>query len=293
MIGKNFAQKLKNLFGFYQLPSEKFFEELTEALIEGDISAKIALEIEDTLKKTCKEKKISQLEDVNLELKNILLSFIKTLELTPEKNAVNVYLVLGVNGVGKTTTIAKMAKLYKDRYDMPIVIAAADTFRAAAIEQLQYHGASLDVRVVAHKSGADPAAVVFDAIEATKAKGTGVVLIDTAGRLHNKENLVRELQKIDRIASSKVDSKYYKKVLILDSTTGQNSIRQAETFNESIKIDSVVLTKYDSTAKGGGAISISRDLGLPISFICTGEKYNDISDFVADSYVDAFIGEAK
>ena len=293
MIVKSFAQSLKKLFGFYQLPSDEFFEELVEALIEGDISAKIALEIEDALKKACKEKKISRLEDVNLELKNILLSFIKTLELAPEKNAINVYLILGVNGVGKTTTIAKMAKLYKDKYAMPIVIAAADTFRAAAIEQLQYHGASLGVRVVAHKSGADPAAVVFDAIEAAKAKGEGVVLIDTAGRLHNKENLVRELQKMDRIASSKVDSQYYKKILILDSTTGQNSIRQAETFNESIKIDSVVLTKYDSTAKGGGAISISRDLGLPISFICTGERYDDISRFASDSYVDAFIGGAK
>ena len=289
MIGKSFAQSLKKMFGFYQLPSDEFFEELTEALIEGDISTKIALEVEDMLKKECKEKKISNLQDVNKALKNILMSFTKSLELKPNKNAINVYLVLGVNGVGKTTSIAKMAKLYAS--SMPVVIAAADTFRAAAIEQLQYHGSNLGVRVISHKHGADPAAVVFDSIEAIKAKGEGLVLIDTAGRLHNKENLIKELQKIERIASSKVEKENYKKILVVDATTGQNSFRQAEAFNESIGVDSAILTKYDSTAKGGGAISISKELNIPISFVCTGEKYEDIANFSPNDYVEGFIGE--
>ena len=227
------------------------------------------------------------------ELKNVLLNFVKKEDLTIEKGTLNVYLILGVNGVGKTTTIAKMAKLYSEKYSMPVIIAAADTFRAAAIEQLQYHGKVLNVRVVAHKHGADPAAVVFDAIEAMKAKGEGLVLIDTAGRLHNKENLLRELQKIDRIACSKVSKNNYKKILVLDSTTGQNSLSQAETFNETVGVDSIILTKYDSEARGGGAISISKELSLPVSFICTGEKYEDIAEFSVDEYVEGFIGNAK
>lgn len=293
MIGKSFAQNLKKMFGFYQLPNDEFFEELTEALIEGDIRTKIALEIEDILKKECKSKKISKIEDVKKELKNVLLNFVKKENLTIEKGTLNVYLILGVNGVGKTTTIAKMAKLYSEKYSMPVIIAAADTFRAAAIEQLQYHGKVLNVRVVAHKHGADPAAVVFDAIEAMKAKGEGLVLIDTAGRLHNKENLLRELQKIDRIACSKVSKNNYKKILVLDSTTGQNSLSQAETFNETVGVDSIILTKYDSEARGGGAISISKELSLPVSFICTGEKYEDIAEFSVDEYVEGFIGNAK
>ena len=291
MIGKSFAQSLKKMFGLYQLPNDEFFEELTEALIEGDISTKIALEVETALKKECKEKKISNLQDVNTALKNILLSYTKFLELKPKKNTVNVYLVLGVNGVGKTTSIAKMAKLYAS--NMPVVIAAADTFRAAAIEQLQYHGENLKVRVVSHKHGADPAAVVFDSIEATKAKGEGLVLIDTAGRLHNRENLLKELQKIERIASSKVEKENYKKLLVVDATTGQNSFRQAETFNESVGVDSVILTKYDSTAKGGGAITISKELGIPISFVCTGEKYDNIAPFSPSEYVKGFVGEKE
>ena len=288
MIGKGFAQKLKNLFGFYQLPSDDFFEELTEALIEGDISSKIALEIEDLLKKECSKKKLSNLEDVKAELKTLLASFLTVADLSPKKDALNVYLVLGVNGVGKTTTIAKMANLYKD--DVPVVIAAADTFRAAAIEQLHYHGKALGVKVVSHKHGADPAAVVFDAIDSVASKGSGLLLIDTAGRLHNKDNLVRELQKIDRIASSKIGGGLYKKILVVDSTTGQNSLRQAEVFSESVKVDAVVLTKYDSTAKGGSAISISKELGLPIGFVCNGEKYGDIELFSKEKYISGFIG---
>ena len=153
------------------------------------------------------------------------------------------------------------------------------------------HGERLKIRVVAHQHGGDPGAVVFDAAEAVKAQGGDLVIADTAGRLHNKENLVRELQKIDRISASKADEGCYKKILVVDATTGQNALRQAEVFNEAVKLDAIVLTKYDSTAKGGIAVSIGKELGIPVAFVCTGETYKDISAFDVSEYVRNFIGD--
>ena len=164
-------------------------------------------------------------------------------------------MLLGVNGAGKTTTAAKLSKYFKDN-GHNVILAAADTFRAAAIEQLTFHAEKVGIRIVAHKTGADPSAVVFDAASAACANGGALVFADTAGRLHNKENLVRELQKIDRIASQKASEGAYKKILVLDATTGQNALRQAEVFHEAVGVDAVVLTKYDSTAKGGIVISL-------------------------------------
>lgn len=290
---KSFSESLKKLFGFYKAPDNEFFEELADALIEGDIGAKTAMEIEETLRAECKKLKITNNEDVPKVLCGILSSYIKTCTLEPPENQTSLYLVLGVNGVGKTTTIAKMGKYYKEVFNTPVILAAADTFRAAAIEQLQYHGEKIGVRVIAHKSGGDPGAVVFDAAEAANAQGGGLVLADTAGRLHNKDNLVRELQKIDRIACSKVPAGNYKKILVLDSTTGQNGLRQAEVFHEAVGLDAVVLTKYDSTAKGGAAISVGKELGLPLLFTGFGEKYGDLSAFDTESYVKNFIGFEK
>jgi fused signal recognition particle receptor len=196
-------------------------------------------------------------------------------------------MLLGVNGVGKTTTAAKLAHFYRrTRPDLPLVLAAADTFRAAAIDQLKVHGERLGARVVAQQQGGDPGAVVFDAASALQASGGGLSLIDTAGRLHNKENLVRELQKIDRIAQSKASPGCYKKLLVLDATTGQNALRQAEVFHEAIGVDYVVMTKADSSAKGGVAFS----LGLPIAFVCTGEGYDDIRVFDPAAYVHGYLG---
>ena len=199
-------------------------------------------------------------------------------------------MILGVNGVGKTTSVAKLGNYYKNNGVNNIVLASADTFRAAAIEQLSNHGEKINIRVVSHQHGSDPAAVIFDAAEAVCAKGPGLVLADTAGRLHNKENLVRELQKIDRICREKASPDCYKRVLVIDATTGQNALRQAEVFNEAVGIDAIVLTKYDSTAKGGVAISIGKELGLPVAFICNGEKYENIRKFDSEEYINNFLG---
>ena len=181
-------------------------------------------------------------------------------------------MILGVNGVGKTTSVAKMAKLYEDR-GVDVIMSASDTFRAAAVDQISKHGDNLGIRVVKHQMGSDPSSVVFDAADACQAKGGGLVLADTAGRLHNKENLVNELKKIDRIASSKASDGCYKKILVIDATTGQNAVRQAEVFHEAVGLDALVLTKYDSTAKGGEIITIGKELGIPVAYICTGEVF--------------------
>lgn len=290
MAKTSFAEKLKSLFGFHKSVDQDFFEELTDALIEGDIGAKSAVEIVDTLEAKCREEKISGEAGIAEELQRMILADVKETRLVPEQGKTNVYMVLGVNGVGKTTSVAKMAKWYEAE-NVPVIMAAADTFRAAAVDQLDMHGQRLGIRVVKHQMGSDPSAVVFDACDACSSKGGGLVIADTAGRLHNKENLVNELKKIDRVAQSKASSGCYKKILVVDATTGQNAVRQAEVFNEAVGIDAVVLTKYDSTAKGGAAVSIGRELGIPVAFVCTGETYNDIALFDAQKYVSEFLGK--
>ena len=243
----------------------------------------------DQLESICDKEKIREQDGIMAKLKELLLKDVRALNLTPEDGRQNVWMMLGVNGVGKTTTAAKLAKYFKNKGNENIVLASADTFRAAAIEQLALHGERLGVRVVSHQHGSDPSAVVFDAADAMKAAGPGLVIADTAGRLHNKENLVRELQKIDRTCSLKADEGCYKKILVIDATTGQNALRQAEVFNEAVKIDAIIMTKYDSTAKGGVAVSIGRELGLPVAYVCTGEGYDNIAPFDAEKYIDDFL----
>ena len=288
MAKLSFAERLKNFFSFNKNRDDSFFEDLSDILIEGDLGAKNVFDIVEELEKNCKKQKLIEPDDILSELKTMLLPFVSSIDLTPQAGKVNVYMLLGVNGVGKTTSVAKLANYYKDQTN--VIMAAADTFRAAAIEQLQLHGQRLNVRVVAHQHGADPSAVVFDAAEAVRSKGEGLVLADTAGRLHNKENLVRELQKIDRIAASKADEGCYKKLLIIDSTTGQNGLRQAEVFHQAVGLDAVILTKYDSTAKGGVAAAIGKDFGIPVAFVCFGEGYKDIRPFDPETYLDEFLG---
>lgn len=290
----SFSDKLKALFSKNSSINDEFFEELTDSLVEGDIGAKTAFEIVDELEEICSKEKIRDQNAITAKLKELLLRDVKALSLMPQAGSQNVWMMLGVNGVGKTTSAAKLADYFKNgssdiKVDN-IVLASADTFRAAAIEQLALHGERLGVRVVSHQHGSDPSAVVFDAADALKAKGPGLVIADTAGRLHNKENLVRELQKIDRTCALKADEGCYKKILVIDATTGQNALRQAEVFNEAVKIDALIMTKYDSTAKGGVAVSIGRELGLPVAFVCTGEGYKDIKAFDADSYINEFLG---
>lgn len=285
---KSFGEKLKSLFG--KKIDNEFFENLTDMLVEGDVGAKTAFEIADELEEICHKEKIYEQNEIIQKLKQILLSYVKQIELKPDFSKHNIWMLLGVNGVGKTTSVAKLANLFKKQGEENIILASADTFRAAAIEQLAMHGQNLGIRVVSHQHGSDPSAVVFDAADALKSKGTGIVLADTAGRLHNKENLVRELQKINHICEKKSDEGFYKKIIVIDSTTGQNALRQAEVFNEAVGIDAIIMTKYDSSAKGGVAISIGKELNLPIAYICTGEKYENIEQFDAEKYVDDFLG---
>lgn len=286
---KSFGEKLKALFSKGSSINDDFFDELTDMLVEGDIGAKTAFEIVDELQEICNKEKIREQEDIIKKLHDLLLADVKAISLKPEEGHQNVWMMLGVNGVGKTTSAAKLAKYFKGNGVDNIVLASADTFRAAAIEQLALHGERLGLRVVSHQHGSDPSAVVFDAADALRAAGPGLVIADTAGRLHNKENLVRELQKIDRTCSLKADQGCYKKILVIDATTGQNALRQAEVFNEAVKIDAIIMTKYDSTAKGGVAVSIGRELGLPVAFICTGEGYDNIAPFDAESYINDFL----
>ena len=287
---KSFGEKLKSLFSRGSSINDDFYDELTDMLVEGDIGAKTAFELVDELQEICAKEKIREQNGIIAKLRDLLLEDVKAVSLSPEPGKQNVWMMLGVNGVGKTTSAAKLASYFKNNGLENIVLASADTFRAAAIEQLAMHGERLGVRVVSHQHGSDPSAVVFDAADALRAKGPGLVLADTAGRLHNKENLVRELQKIDRTCSLKADEGCYKKILVIDATTGQNALRQAEVFNEAVKIDAIILTKYDSTAKGGVAVSIGRELGLPVAFVCTGEGYKDIGTFDAVSYINDFLG---
>lgn len=285
----SFAQKLKSLFSSTKI-DDAFFDNLTDLLVEGDIGAKLAFELTDSLEEFCRRNKGCSEEQVLCQLREILMSYAKPVDFEADDSKVSIFMLLGVNGVGKTTTAAKIAGLLKNN-GKKVVLAAADTFRAAAEEQLEMHGQRLGVRVVSHQHGGDPSAVVFDASDAARAMGGAVVVADTAGRLHNKENLVRELVKIDKIASQKADSGCYKKILVVDGTTGQNAVRQAEVFNEAVGVDAIVITKYDSTAKGGMVFSIGKELGIPFWLVCTGEKYNDIMRFEPDSYIKEFIGQ--
>lgn len=287
---KSFGEKLKSLFSKGSSINEDFFDDLTDMLVEGDIGAKTAFEVVDELESICNKEKIREQNEIVEKLKELLLQDVRSVSLVPEAGKQNVWMMLGVNGVGKTTSAAKLADYFKNNGVENIVLASADTFRAAAIEQLALHGQKLGVRVVSHQHGSDPSAVVFDAADALRAAGPGLVIADTAGRLHNKENLVRELQKIDRTCSLKADEGCYKKILVIDATTGQNALRQAEVFNEAVKIDAIIMTKYDSTAKGGVAVSIGRELGLPVAYVCTGEGYKDIGPFDAASYINDFLG---
>ena len=209
------------------------------------------------------------------------------------KDGLNVFMILGVNGVGKTTSIAKMAKWYTKKGEK-VLLAAADTFRAAAVDQLDIHAERLGMRIVKQKMGSDPGAVVYDAVTSAIAQGDDLVLADTAGRMHNKENLMRELQKMDKIVKGRgVKEENYKKFIVIDATTGQNGLSQAMLFNQAVKLDGVILTKYDSAAKGGALVQIGKNLGIPIAFVGTGEGYDDIHPFDKEEYLNALIGLDK
>jgi fused signal recognition particle receptor len=286
-----FSERIKALFRRNQLDDETF-EDLADLLIEGDIGASLAFELVDALKTSCRKEGVSNTEEAKKKLKELLRPYIKTanFELAPDR--LNIALVLGVNGVGKTTSCAKLAAwVQKTRPEKPVILAAGDTFRAAAIEQLRIHGERLGVRVVAQQHGSDPGAVLWDAIDAARTGDARLVIADTAGRMHTRADLLKELEKLDRVVNQKAGNVNYRKLLVLDATTGQNAMRQAEIFHGAVKIDGVIMTKYDSTSKGGMIIAVSRQFGLPTLFLGTGEKYENFVPFDPDAYLDDFVGE--
>jgi fused signal recognition particle receptor len=259
-------------------------------LIEGDFGATQAFKMTELLKERCKKDEAGVLPQKLRELLEEELHKAKPAGNFLDSDKFAAILLLGVNGVGKTTTAAKLSYLYSTQYNKKTILAAADTFRAAAIDQLKIHGQKLDTRVVAHKQGGDPAAVVYDALEAAQSSGADVVIADTAGRMHTKSALVEELRKIDRIVESKASSARYLKYLVLDATTGRNAFTQAEIFHGAVALDGVILTKYDSTAKGGVVFSLAAELQLPVVYICTGEKYTDIEIFNPQKFAKEFAG---
>ncbi|MGN0830966.1 MAG: signal recognition particle-docking protein FtsY [Candidatus Ornithospirochaeta sp.] len=286
-----FSAKIKQLFSSRKI-DEAFFEELEDTLIEGDLGARLTDEIIETLRKEAKAKNLVEAADLQDLMKELLSQYIHAYDVEL-KDGLNVFMILGVNGVGKTTSIAKMAKWYTKKGEK-VLLAAADTFRAAAVDQLDIHAERLGMRIVKQKMGSDPGAVVYDAVTSAIAQGDDLVLADTAGRMHNKENLMRELQKMDKIVKGRgVKEENYKKFIVIDATTGQNGLSQAMLFNQAVKLDGVILTKYDSAAKGGALVQIGKNLGIPIAFVGTGEGYDDIHPFDKEEYLNALIGLDK
>ncbi len=290
MAWKGIGRRLRELFQSRDFGDE-FFEELEDAMIEADMGVRTASEACEALREAVRSRGIRSREALLAELKNRLRAAIISREIALVPDVLNVLLVLGVNGVGKTTTIAKLARHFQARRGVQkILLAAGDTFRAAAIEQLQVLGARLGLPVVAQEPGADPGAVIFDAISSAASRGSQLLIADTAGRLHNRDALVKELAKIDKIVQTRVAGEAYQRILVLDATTGQNSLAQAEVFHAAVGVSSIVLSKCDSTAKGGMIIPICRDLGIPFSYLGLGEKLDDLEPFDPGEYLDSLFG---
>ena len=280
------VEKVDNLLKSFVKIDEDLFDELEELLISADIGVNTTEEILDELRDTVKEKRIKEPSEVKGELFAILRSMIGEHEPLNLSTKPSVILVIGVNGVGKTTSIGKMSAELKSQ-GKKVVVAAADTFRAAAAEQLSVWCERAGVDIIKQAAGADPASVVFDAINAVKSRGADVLIVDTAGRLHNKKNLMDELAKIDRVISRELPDAAKETLLVLDATTGQNAVYQAKEFKEASKITGLVLTKLDGTAKGGIVISIRKELNIPVKFIGVGEQIDDMKTFNATEFASA------
>ncbi|MBQ7525139.1 MAG: signal recognition particle-docking protein FtsY [Abditibacteriota bacterium] len=291
---KGLFNKVEQIFVSRRKVDEEFFEELEESMIAADIGMATTMKLVEDLKYAAKKDRITDSEEIKERLKaairDILLRDGATVGLREEGEAPLVYLFVGVNGVGKTTTIAKLAARYK-KQGKKVIMAAADTFRAAAIDQLEIWADRVGVDIVKHRPGADPAAVVFDAISAAKARGAHVVLADTAGRLHNKTNLMEELRKIGRTVVKANGRDADELILVLDATTGQNAVNQARDFSEAVPLTGISLSKMDSTAKGGIIVTVKDELNVPVKLVTVGEKVDDLENFDARVFVDGLFAE--
>ena len=282
----NLSEKLRVLFSKNKLGND-FYDELEEILISADVSVSTAEEVVSRVKQQAIAEKLKDETYVTELLKTILTDMLEESEVEPPSYPCVIMLV-GVNGVGKTTTVGKLAHHFLAQ-GKTVTVAAADTFRAAASEQLSIWAERAKVRIVKHEEGSDPSAVIFDAVSSAKAKKTDVVIVDTAGRLHNKDNLMNELRKMDRVVRREYPDADFLKLLVLDATTGQNAVSQARVFDEAVELDGIVLTKLDGTAKGGFVFSLSSELSLPVLFAGVGEKMDDLEAFNSKEFVEAIL----
>ena len=286
------SEQVNNVFSVFVKVDEELFENLEEALIMADLGMETSVELIDELRDRVKKKHITDGNLVKEELYSVITDAIceidsdMKLDTTP-----SVILVIGVNGVGKTTSIGKMASFYKSQ-GKKVMLAAADTFRAAAIDQLDIWAKRSGCDIIKHNEGSDPAAVVFDACNAAKARGADILICDTAGRLHNKKNLMAELEKINRVISRELPDASRENLIVLDAVTGQNAVSQAKLFSEVSDLTGIVLTKLDGTAKGGIVISIAKEQSLPVKFIGVGEGIEDLQEFDAEQFAKALFDNA-
>jgi fused signal recognition particle receptor len=285
----NFSTKVNDLVARYRKVDEEFFEELEEILIGADVGFDTVMELVDELKMEVKRRNIQETTDLQSIISEKLVEIYQgeegiSSDLNIQSEGLSVILFVGVNGVGKTTTIGKMAHLFKQE-GKSVVLAAGDTFRAGAIEQLEVWGERVGVPVMKQAAGSDPAAVMYDAIQSAKAKKADILICDTAGRLQNKVNLMKELEKVKRVIEREVPGAPHEVLLVLDATTGQNAMVQAKTFKEATNVTGIVLTKLDGTAKGGIVLAIRNELDIPVKYVGLGERMDDLQQFDAEKYV--------
>ncbi|MFW5790279.1 MAG: signal recognition particle-docking protein FtsY [Bacillota bacterium] len=290
----NFVSKISSIFSRTNI-DEELYEELEETLIQADVGVRTTMELIDKMRDEVEEKDLTEPEELyksfQAEIKRILMADAEELPLATDWEGLKVLMVVGVNGAGKTTTIAKLANRYQDN-GKKVLLAAGDTFRAGAIDQLKVWGSRLGVDVIAQSEGADAAAVAYDAVQAAKSREVDLLIIDTAGRLHTQKNLMDELKKVRRVVGREAGEERVETLLVLDATTGQNALNQADLFDKSVDVDGVALTKLDGTARGGIVIAVRNELGLPVRLIGVGEAAGDLQDFKPEDFVEAlFAGE--